>query len=292
MIFFQTMNTREISAAECAFLFLVFFLALFFVALGGGMIFFQIVNALFPEVYSGISQGTLKTGFSFVLVASPLVFFFGRKLHLALLEKKIPLESAVRRWLEYAALFFAAATFMGDIAATLTAFLNGELTTRFLLKSLILFVIAGGIFWFFLWDLREENLEHRKKKAPILFSGFLVFALLAITAGLTFLESPTTARNRRIDNETESNLTSVKYAVQDFYQTRDKLPLDLSELEKDPTFSGRFDAENLEYTKKNDREYELCANFLNDNSSDDDYREWVHLIGKSCFPIMVEVGTK
>lgn len=284
------MNTKEFSPAERAFWLLLFFLSLFFVALGSGIIFFQIINSFFPEPYSGLSQGALRTGFSFVLVAAPLAFFSAQKLHNGILKKQIPFESAVRRWLGYAALFFAAATFMGDFIAALIFFLNGELTIRVLLKVVVLFVIAGGIFGFLMWDLREDNLEHRQKNAKFLFAGFWGFVAIALVSSVFFLESPAVARDRRLDQETENNLSSLKYSIEDFYQTKNKLPENLAEIESDPMLSGRFDAKDIEYMKKSKNEYELCTDFRRDNRNDEDYREWTHPAGRFCFSIVADTN--
>lgn len=250
------------------------------------MIFFQIINSFFPELSSGLSQGVLRTGFSFTLVAAPLAFFSAQKLHKGILKKQIPFESDVRRWLGYAALFFAAATFMGDFITALTFFLNGELTIRVFLKVLVLFVIAGGIFGFLMWDLREDNLEHRQKNAKFLFAGFWGFVAVALISSVFFLESPAVARDRRLDQETENNISSLKYTLEDFYQTKNQIPKNLAEIESDPMFSGRFDAKGIEYTQKSESEYELCADFRRDNREDEDYREWTHPAGKFCFSIV------
>ena len=63
----------------------------------------------------------------------------------------------VRRWLTYVTLFGAACTLIGDVMSLVYSALGGELTTRFVLKVLIVGVIAGAIYWYYLSDLRADE---------------------------------------------------------------------------------------------------------------------------------------
>jgi hypothetical protein len=65
------------------------------------------------------------------------------------------LESAVRKWLTYIALFVAAAVVVGDLITFLTYFLRGELTGRFAAKVADVLIIAGGVFWYYLGSMRK-----------------------------------------------------------------------------------------------------------------------------------------
>ena len=67
------------------------------------------------------------------------------------------LESGVRRWLTYIALLLASATVIGDLVTFLSYFLRGDLTTRFVLKVVTVFVIAGGVFWYYLLWLEKPG---------------------------------------------------------------------------------------------------------------------------------------
>ena len=48
---------------------------------------------------------------------------------------------------------------MGDMITLVNGLLAGEFTLRFLLKVVVAAVIAGGIFGYYLWDLRREEKE-------------------------------------------------------------------------------------------------------------------------------------
>ena len=63
----------------------------------------------------------------------------------------------MRRWLTYVTLFGAACTLIGDVMSLVYSALGGELTTRFVLKVVIVGAIAGTIFWYYLSDLRTDE---------------------------------------------------------------------------------------------------------------------------------------
>jgi hypothetical protein len=65
--------------------------------------------------------------------------------------------SRPRKWLTYLTLFVAGVSLVGDTTALVYNLLGGELTIRFLLKAATIAIIAGGIFAFFLVDMRKEE---------------------------------------------------------------------------------------------------------------------------------------
>jgi len=69
-------------------------------------------------------------------------------------EKK---SSKIRKWLTYITLFIAAGVIIGDLITLIFNLLGGDLTTRFVLKVVVVLVIAGMIFGYYLWDLRTEE---------------------------------------------------------------------------------------------------------------------------------------
>ncbi|WP_026607149.1 DUF5671 domain-containing protein [Methylocapsa acidiphila] len=68
-------------------------------------------------------------------------------------------DSKVRRWFVYLTLFATAVTLAGDVVSLIYAYLSGELATRFLYKVLALAVVAGGLFFYFLNDVRQDESE-------------------------------------------------------------------------------------------------------------------------------------
>ncbi|MGC1496438.1 MAG: DUF5671 domain-containing protein [Sulfitobacter sp.] len=63
-------------------------------------------------------------------------------------------RSAIRKWLTYITLLISASVLLGDLIAVIYAFLNGDFTLQFFLKAIVVAVVAGGIFTFYLRDIR------------------------------------------------------------------------------------------------------------------------------------------
>lgn len=68
-------------------------------------------------------------------------------------------SSLIRKWLTYITLYIATGIIVGDLITLVTYVLNGDLTLRFVLKVLVVLVIAGSVFGYYLWDLRTEEKE-------------------------------------------------------------------------------------------------------------------------------------
>lgn len=66
-------------------------------------------------------------------------------------------RSTLRKWMTYLALLVAASVLLGDLVFVIYSFLDGDFTLQFLLKSLAVAVVAGGIFLFYLADVRRGD---------------------------------------------------------------------------------------------------------------------------------------
>ncbi|MGO9465838.1 MAG: DUF5671 domain-containing protein [Isosphaeraceae bacterium] len=69
--------------------------------------------------------------------------------------------SGVRRWLSFLSLFVGAVTILTDVIVVVYYLVEGDLTVRFLLKVVVLLVIAGALSTYLAMVLRSEA-EARK----------------------------------------------------------------------------------------------------------------------------------
>src|SRR5215467_8898120 len=103
------------------------------------------------------SNFTIRWNISIILVTFPLFYFTFRAVTRELEKDPIKRASLPRKWLTYLTLFIAGVTLVGDTAVLIYNMLGGELTIRFLLKFATIAIIAGGIFAYFLQDMRKEE---------------------------------------------------------------------------------------------------------------------------------------
>lgn len=152
-----------LSARE-AFMYLVLFSTLYICAYNVGKLVFQFINRAFPDpaASAGFAEYTreaIRWSVASLIIAFPVFLYVSRLLSLAAMRDPSKRASKVRKWLTYITLFVAAGVIIGDLTTLVYNFLGGELTTRFLLKALTVGIIAGAIFGYYLWDLRQEESE-------------------------------------------------------------------------------------------------------------------------------------
>ena len=159
---------KRSGSAKDAFLYLLSFSMLATWTIGLGSVMFTLIDrwirdslGLVNNYYSG-GYYQMADSLACMIVAFPLYLvtmrYILREVHLHP-EK---LESPVRKWLTYLALLIAAGVVVGDLIGFLTFFLRGELTGRFITKTSVVLMIAGGVFWYYLGSLQKGSAATRK----------------------------------------------------------------------------------------------------------------------------------
>jgi hypothetical protein len=161
-------------------------------------------------------------------------------------------------------LFLAAVTIISDLVALVNRFLEGEITTRFILKALVVLVVVGSVFSYYFWDLRRETKPDAKpSKFLAILAAVVVFG--GIVAGFFIIGTPGQERLRRFDERRVNDLQQVQSKIISYWQKKDRLPKSFIDLKddirgfappKDPQTS-----EPYEYNILGDLKFELCATF-------------------------------
>lgn len=145
-------------AAREAFLYLISFITLYISAFSFGALIFSFTPIWFPDALDygrDVSTNTIAS----LIVAFPIFLVITRALHRGAQMDPERKESRIKKWLTYVTLVVAAAVLIGDSIAVLSSLLGGEVTVRFSLKALTVFLIAGSIFGYYLSDLQKEEKE-------------------------------------------------------------------------------------------------------------------------------------
>ena len=151
----------NLSARE-AFLYLLIFTTLYVSAFSLGRLIFQFINQAFPDPVDGAAAATyireaIRWSVSYLVVAFPVFLVMSRRVDRQVAADPSKRSSKVRRWLTYLTLFVAAAVLIGDVASLVYSLLGGDLSARFLLKTLTVGTIAGTAFWYYLSDLKADE---------------------------------------------------------------------------------------------------------------------------------------
>ena len=150
-----------VSARE-AFLYLVLFLTLYISAVSFGTLLFTFVERAIPDVLQDVytranTLATTPSTTATLVITFPIFVLLSRWLEGGLERDPQKQSSKVRKWLTYLTLFVAAVSIIIDLIVVVSSLLSGELTERFLFKVLIVLVIAGLTFGYYLWDLRRDE---------------------------------------------------------------------------------------------------------------------------------------
>lgn len=279
------------NVASFFFFHLLMFLALGFASFGVGGILFQLINKFFPDPlgFTGFfDQGAIKFGIASLLVATPLFFYMARLINKNIHNGEMALDAVPRRWLTYVVLFLAAGTMAGDIIALIFNYLEGDIVARLILKIIVIMIIAGAIFGYYLWDIRKNETGENRKKINKLAGWASMSVMIAIFIGSFFIvDSPRVAKDKKIDQQTVENLSQISFLIQEYYNLRQTVPGDLDELKKVKPFELN---QPVTYSKKGDTAYTLCADFR--LPSEEQPRpgpleivvdEWKHGTGDICF---------
>lgn len=259
---------------------------------------FQFINLQVPDPLSyGSVEGTrsvIRFAVSSLIIVFPVYLWVMRFLARAYAAEPERKEIRIRKWLVYFTLFAAGLIIMGDLVALVNSFLNGELTTRFLLKILSVFLVAGTVFWYYYADMKEKELVQKR------FFQWAVTAMVAAIAGAAFFfaGSPQQERLRQFDQQRVNDLQTIQWQIVNYWQQKELLPTSLNMLEDDISgFRTPRDPETgmvYEYAMKGGMMFELCANFSlvsNDARNNkavpypigDFGTNWEHGMGHTCF---------
>lgn len=264
-------------AAKFAFFYLLSLVSLLFMAISSGLVIFQLINKYIIDTVnqysSSFNSDALKFSISAILVSTPIYYFTTRQILKNLFTGRMDEESGVRKWLTYFILLITAIVMIGWIIATVNSFLDGELTLKFVLKSITAIGIAAAIFSFYFYDIKREEVKGKVDKGiKMYFIISLAFVIAVFVTSIFLVESPKETRARKLDQNVINQLNNIANITNNYFDIQKKLPESLDILvnnkeyfllEKDITNPG--DNKRFEYKVISPMTFELCTNFLTTN---------------------------
>ncbi len=147
-----------------AFLWILNFITLGFWTIALGQLFYALIARAFPDKATRAYQYPSFTDTVATQLATIIIAFIAFVVVRAFLGQELKRRpeaalSAIRAWITYAALIIAAIFVLLDGIWFLTALLQGQLSIRFVLDSLVLLVLGGGVFAYYLAGLQQRTAE-------------------------------------------------------------------------------------------------------------------------------------
>lgn len=259
-------NTQVKAGPKDVFLHLLAIILLY-VSVGSFIaLIFQYINIWMPDVvntggYFDLSgyYSSIRWYMAMLIIVFPVYIWASWYLNKEYVKEPAKLEIKVRKWLLYFTLFIMAIVIIGDLVTLIFNFLQGELTTRFLMKILAVGGVTGTVFGYYLMDL--------KQKAPQKLFAYAVSAVLfvSIIAGFFVAGSPKEARLRQFDQIRLQNLQEIQSQVVYYWQQKSELPANLDALRNDISgFAAPLDPETklpYTYNMTGTLSFSLCADF-------------------------------
>lgn len=147
-------------SARDAFLYLLLFGALFLAVGHLGALLFAFVDLALTdplESFQRSVRGRIRWAVSMLAVAWPVFLVLSVRTARSVDQEPARRNSAVRRWLTFLTLTVTAFVLVGDLVGLLNALLSGGLTLRFVLKALIVGVLAGAVLGYYLHQARADD---------------------------------------------------------------------------------------------------------------------------------------
>ena len=278
------------------FLYLLSIITLVASAISFGALVFGLIDIRFPDPlnpYASVNYGGIRMALATLIIVFPVFFWVSTFLHKDVVTNPEKRDSKLRKWLMYLTVFAAGLVVIGDLVTLIYNFLQGDLTTPFLLKILTVFFIAGSSFFYYLSEIRAHTYPRKAFQAVI-----VVVVAAAVVFGFYKAGSPASQRLIRFDQQKIGNLQNTQDRLVYYWQQKGSLPAALSEL-NDPIsgFAVPSDpqtGEKYEYIRTGARAFQLCAVFNLPSQADPSiakpvfppeqiFYNWQHETGRSCF---------
>ncbi|MCH8889010.1 hypothetical protein IID26_01110 [Patescibacteria group bacterium] len=281
------------------FLYVGVMITLYISAVSLLVLWFQYINLLFPSTLNSFVDpfsGAIRSSMAALIIVFPLFIYLSRYVNREIRRDSRKSDLGIRRWLIYLTLFIGGATVAIDLIVLVNTFLGGDLTTRFILKVLSIFVVIGGGFSYYFYDLKGRWAGNPKAARSVSIAVALV-VFISIVGGFFITGSPASQRELRIDRERVSDLQNIQWQIVDHWQSKEVLPKTLTDLEDSITgYVAPNDPETREaytYRVTGARSFALCAEFnLESSGKSESLRypqfstegtSWAHSEGETCF---------
>lgn len=235
---------------------------------------FGLINIVFPNAADSLwevenANGMVRIGFAMTVVFFPTYLVLTRLVNKSRRKQPDGSYLGLTKWLIYLSLLVGGAVLLGDLVAVIIAFLEGDLTQRFLLKALAVLLVVGAAFSYYLLDAKGRWITHEKQSVQYgLIASTVVLILLV--AGITSIDSPAKFREFRLDEKQVTDLQNIQWHVQEYLALEGALPESLADLpsSKLPSAPETRSPYTYEVTAKG---FQLCATFSADSETKDYY---------------------
>lgn len=276
------------------FIFLSILVSLYIFVVGLLTFIFSVIDSAFPDLLSGgydPYSSVLRLNVSILIIIFPVFLVLLNIMYKQLVNFPEKRDLAIRKWFIYLNMFLTGLAVVIDLVVLLNTFLGGEISTRFILKVLAVLIVTGGVFISSLNDLKNKAFENKKlfTYSQYVLSGILIALIIT---GFFIMGSPNKIRNLKEDSQRVSDLQSIQYRVVSYFQSKGKLPSQISDLNDNLNGAIPMDpvtGKAYEYSLNTGTttSFKICATFAEKSVSTTNLyspdMSYVHDEGRVCF---------
>ncbi len=189
----------------------------------------KFVDILSATQYFDSTQADVRFAIASLVVMFPI--YVGLSWYVSTNIKKYLFKQdiSVRKIMIYCTLFVAVLTLIGTLVSSIYTYLGGEISIRFLLKALAVFVVAFVLFGYYYYTLKRDYAKSTIFPA-VITAITSVCVIASVVWSVSIIGTPTEMRAKKIDSTRLSDISRIQQEVFNRVQSTDKLPLALSEL--------------------------------------------------------------
>jgi len=241
------------------------------------VLLFESLNKKFPDIlnsgyqygYNSYNFETIRASLATLIIFFPIFIFIS---YLWLKESRTDIgykNRIIRKWMIYLIIFLASLLIIIDLVTLVRYFVSGEITYRFIYKVSGTLIVGFLVNFYFSLKMRNINFNSpvSKRWGTIISIISIIIFLGLIIWSFSIMGSPNEQRAWRLDDKRVSDLKNIQDRVINYWQQKEKLPTNLTELKNplmeyslpvDPEFEKGL---IYEYNKKDELTFELCATF-------------------------------
>lgn len=229
----------------------------------------DVLNASYQYGYNTYQYDGIRSALATLIIFFPvflIVSYFWNKLY----KKGVGhIDEIIRKWMMYLILFLSSIAIVIDLVTLVRYFVAGEITNRFIYKVIatLLVAIFVGVYYIFVLMNKEKfwkmNVNVWSAIKATVWVGLVIYFAFCV------MGSPAKQRLLRFDEKRLGDLQSIQWQVISYFQSKQKLPENLQELNN--PLSGQTLPVDPEFEKGITYEYnvldakllkfELCATF-------------------------------
>lgn len=236
------------------------------------VLLFGVINLTFPDIAEGVwriegAASSVRIGIAIVLVFFPTYIILTRQVNKIRREEKDGSYLGLTKWLIYLSLLVGGIVMLADLVSVLMAFLEGEITQRFVLKATAVLVVVGAAFNYYLMDAKGYWLDNERRS--IIFGSIVAaFVLASVILGLQHIDTPSEVREKNLDSIQVNDLRDIQWRVIVHLSVNNELPETLEDIYVDEKIPAAPEGREDYSYELIDNGFNLCATFLSKSNPD------------------------